>query len=112
MLLLTDIAQDLSALGGSGWAGAGLLGLVLLWLLMWHLPAKDKQLKELIERHDATTTALVDKHAAAMAAEIARCDAGRKEAREDFRQSLETVCEPMTRAVEVLGQVIKDMKRP
>ena len=37
--------------GGSGWVGAGLLGLVLAWLLLKHLPEKDKQYKELIEAH-------------------------------------------------------------
>src|SRR5689334_4997153 len=31
--------------GGAGWFGAGLLGLVLGWLLLVHLPSKDKQLK-------------------------------------------------------------------
>jgi hypothetical protein len=34
--------------GGAGWAGAGLLGLVLGWLLLKHLPEKDKQLEKLI----------------------------------------------------------------
>lgn len=39
--------------GGAGWVGAGLLGLVLGWLLLIHLPAKDKQIKELIDTRDA-----------------------------------------------------------
>lgn len=38
--------------GGAGWVGAGLLGVVLAWLLFVHLPAKDKQLKELLEGKD------------------------------------------------------------
>lgn len=38
--------------GGAGWVGAGLLGLVLSWLLLVHLPAKDKQIKELAEAKD------------------------------------------------------------
>jgi hypothetical protein len=43
--------------GASGWAGAGLLGLVLGWLLMIHLPAKDKLFKELIADFRAETNA-------------------------------------------------------
>lgn len=39
--------------GGAGWVGAGLLGLLLGWLLMVHLPAKDKILKEFMEAKDA-----------------------------------------------------------
>ncbi len=34
--------------GGAGWVGAGLLGMVLAWLFMKHLPDKDKQIKEII----------------------------------------------------------------
>lgn len=34
--------------GGAGWVGAGLLGLVLAWLLLKHLPAKDAQITEFI----------------------------------------------------------------
>lgn len=35
--------------GTTGWVGAGLLGLVLAWLLGIHLPAKDKQIRELLD---------------------------------------------------------------
>jgi hypothetical protein len=43
------IAEADAILSGSGWAGAGLLGLVLGWLLLKGLPDKDKQIKELID---------------------------------------------------------------
>lgn len=39
--------------GQGGWAGAGLLGLVLGWLLLKHLPAKDAQLSALLKDKDA-----------------------------------------------------------
>jgi ABC-type nickel/cobalt efflux system permease component RcnA len=38
--------------GSAGWAGAGLLGLVLFWLLLKHLPEKDRQITELVARND------------------------------------------------------------
>jgi hypothetical protein len=43
---------SVDALSGSGWVGAGLLGAVLSWLMFIHLPAKDKQLKEIIDGKD------------------------------------------------------------
>ena len=53
------IAQTDSLSGGAGWAGAGLLGLVLFWLLFKHLPAKDAQLKEFVAGKDAAITGVV-----------------------------------------------------
>ena len=50
MLELFAQAEPLS--GGAGWLGAGLLGAVLSWLLLVHLPSKDKQLKDLLESKD------------------------------------------------------------
>ncbi len=38
---------------GAGWVGAGLLGSVLAWLLLKHLPAKDAQLERLVDKFDA-----------------------------------------------------------
>lgn len=50
--LLAQAAADPIS-GGAGWFGAGLLGSVLAWLLLVHLPARDKQLKDILDRHDA-----------------------------------------------------------
>lgn len=49
--IFAQIADPIS--GGAGWVGAGLLGLVMSWLLMVHLPSKDKQLRELIDGKDS-----------------------------------------------------------
>lgn len=48
-IMLAQTADPIS--GGAGWVGAGLLGLVLAWLLLKHLPDKDRQLNSLVERH-------------------------------------------------------------
>lgn len=54
-------AQQVDPLsGGAGWVGAGLLGCCLAWLFFWHLPAKDKQIKDM---NDATSV-LVEANAA------------------------------------------------
>lgn len=47
------LAQTTALAGDSGWLGAGLLGLVLGWLLFFHLPAKDKQIEDLLKVKDA-----------------------------------------------------------
>ena len=56
--------------GAAGWAGTGLLGAVLAWLCFIHLPAKDKQIKEMLEKHAAE----------------------RAEVRQDVKQALEKIC--------------------
>ena len=43
----------LGGFGAAGWAGAILNGSVLAWLLLVHLPAKDKQIMTLIKDCDA-----------------------------------------------------------
>ena len=37
------LAQTDLPIGGSGWAASGLIGLVLSWLLLVHLPRQDKR---------------------------------------------------------------------
>src|SRR5689334_11459393 len=46
--LLLLWAQTDALAGGAGWAGVGLLGGVLSWLLFVHLPGKDKQVEKLV----------------------------------------------------------------
>lgn len=48
--LFGDVTGEIGS--GAGWAGAGLLGLVLGWLLLKHLPEKDAQIERLITRSD------------------------------------------------------------
>lgn len=49
---LVLFAQDALLAGTSGWIGTGLLGTVLAWLMLKHLPDKDKQLKEIMDSKD------------------------------------------------------------
>lgn len=51
LVLLAQAGPDPIS-GGAGWVGAGLLGAVMAWLLLVHLPNKDKQLKEFIDSRD------------------------------------------------------------
>lgn len=60
----TPVTDPIS--GGAGWAGVGLLGLVLSWLLFVHLPAKDKQAEKKDERHAETVEALAKEFRAAV----------------------------------------------
>ena len=57
LLLLAQSDPTGTLAGSSGWLGAGLLGLVLCWLCFFHLPAKDKQIKEFIDGKDAQLAA-------------------------------------------------------
>lgn len=51
MELLAQV-DPISAFGAAGWSSFGIAGLILGWLLGIHLPAKDKQVKELNETKD------------------------------------------------------------
>lgn len=46
--------------GPQGWVGAGLLGTVLAWLLLKHLPDKDKLITKLVEDKDKIIASLVE----------------------------------------------------
>jgi hypothetical protein len=48
MLWLAQVPDLTPGVPASGWAAAGILTGVLGWLMFIHLPAKDKQIKELI----------------------------------------------------------------
>lgn len=68
--LLWAQAANPDTLGGaSGWVGAGLLGLVLAWLLLRHLPDKDRQLEKLIEGNRTHVEAVLDKSFGEMASQ-------------------------------------------
>lgn len=52
--------------GGAGWVGAGLLGAVLSWLLLKHLPEKDKYIKDIIKEHGDSINRVTEKHETAV----------------------------------------------
>ncbi len=49
--------DNVALAGQAGWAGVGLLGLVLGWLLFMHLPARTKREKEMIDQFIAVLAA-------------------------------------------------------
>ena len=55
LILAQSVADPIS--GSAGFVGTGLLGAVLGWLLFFHLPAKDKQMKEFITEANTQLTA-------------------------------------------------------
>ena len=87
--------------GGAGWVGAGLLGLVLGWLLLVHLPGKDKQLKDFIEAKDATIKDL-----------LLAFDTKVKEARCEYQQTLDRILSYGERHIaSVAGQLTAELAR-
>lgn len=55
------VAQIDPISGGAGWVGTGLLGAVLSWLLLKHLPDKDRQIREVIADFAAERTRQSDR---------------------------------------------------
>jgi len=78
MLML--FAQDVFNGGLAGWSSFGIAGLVLGWLLLKHLPDKDRQIRELIDLHLKTEIDQRNMHASL-----------EREQRADFRVTLEGV---------------------
>jgi hypothetical protein len=97
--------------GWAGWVGAGLLGPVLGWLLFIYLPAKDKQLKEMIADKDALVTKLIQGYETRLdtVSNVYRGDT--KEMRDSFERALQSVlghCEKeFTRIAEAVRTEIK-----
>ena len=60
MLTLFSQVDPLS--GGAGWVGAGLLGCVMAWLCLKHLPDKDRQLATKDKVLEDTISTLLDRH--------------------------------------------------
>jgi hypothetical protein len=83
--------------GGAGWAGAGLLGAVLGWLLLKHLPEKDAQIERLIKRHDEALARVSLDHENEM-----------KETRKEFREALSAITGQNERSVVLLTQAIRE----
>lgn len=95
------LAQADAISGGAGWAGAGLLGLVLGWLLLKHLPDKDRMIREIIREHDTTEREIV------LAAQ-AQVDRARKE----FTDSLRYVVDKQEQQnKELIAAIQRDFER-
>lgn len=78
-LILSDV-DPIS--GGAGWIGAGLLGSVLAWLLLKHLPEKDRQTKELIDGYSETIKTL-----------HTDCAAERRDLSDRFETAIDKICD-------------------
>jgi hypothetical protein len=95
---LFGIFADVDSLsGGAGWVGAGLLGLVLGWLLLKHLPEKDAQIERLIARADERGDKQDAEHQRSLAMIMDRHDARNKEMimamREEFARMIVAIQE-------------------
>lgn len=82
--------------GASGWTGAGLLGLVMWWLAVKHLPAKDAQFERLLDIKDGQIKAAYGQYKSDL-----------KDYREDHRVHLEKILEHCRRENEELGSMVR-----
>ncbi len=115
MLILFGV-DDLTALsGGSGWLGAGLLGLVLSWLLLIHLPKKDLQLEVLLGRKDTQINAVIEAKNAQLSVLLASRDQQQKMMHEENQKQLDLVIEhcktEMTGVQQLFAQKIEHLDR-
>lgn len=100
-------ADPSSLVGGAGWAGVGLLGSVLSWLLFIHLPAKDKLVKELVEAKDAQIKDMLDTRDALVLSLAKIGTDNDRERRQDFKESLKTMVDGFVVEIRELRRVIE-----
>ncbi len=91
LLAQTVIPDAIS--GGAGWAGAGLLGLVLGWLLLKHLPEKDAQLAAKDKAHSDQLDAKDENYLEQIKTLHAECTSERKEQFAEFQRALNVITE-------------------
>jgi gas vesicle protein len=100
-------AQTEPISGGAGWVGAGLLGAVLAWLLLKHLPAKDKQVTDMMARRDQVVKEVADKHAVTVKDLVITFAEQQRETRMEFKEALKTMMAQHDRQVSELASAMK-----
>lgn len=94
LLLVAQVADPLA--GGAGWAGVGLLGAILSWLLFIHLPGKDKQVRELIADCDKHNAEIVESFTLQL-----------QQQRADFQEALKFISAQSEKYVTVLAEALR-----
>lgn len=95
--------------GGAGWVGAGLLGLVLCWLLLKHLPDKDRQQRELIDAHLVAEANQRTDHAKAEKEQRTEHAIQINCLVENFRKELSYERQLLSQAIEKMSAVSEDL---
>jgi PAS domain S-box-containing protein len=112
------VAEAIDAIsGGGGWLGAGLLGMVLGWLLMRHLPEKDRQLKELLDAHaralearDALLRAQADAHRVAVDRVVLSCQEEARQEREAGEKRFHEGMAALARVQEAARAILQSLQ--
>jgi hypothetical protein len=104
MMMVFVVAQSDPISGGAGWVGAGLLGCVLAWLLLVHLPAQEKSRREMVASHEAEMAEALKVQRADMLGAIAQ-------QRTDFAASIERILRQHEIQMQHLAEAVnKDMQ--
>ena len=97
LALFAEAAPSLA--GEAGWVGTGLLGAVLGWLLFVHLPAKDKQFRDivdkLLDRNDQQTGTMQQTFRDSLKDVVNHCESEFREMRATFEDKIEAVVEAL-----------------
>lgn len=122
---MIDASSVESLSGGAGWVGAGLLGVVLGWLLLRHLPdvlndhrgersARDSTIKQLIDAHSDATAKIAEGFRAELRQEREICERRDREfvaMIERNQTTIETSLTGINRAIELNNQMVEQWMR-
>lgn len=93
--------------GGAGWAGAGLLGLVLAWLLLKHLPTKDAQFESLSRTKDEQILALMNRNDERLQQLATTFRQESREDKEEFKRALDAILAHCEREMSKVGDAMR-----
>lgn len=119
LLLLAQAADPVS--GGAGLFGAGLLGLVLGWLLLRHLPEKDRQIERLVNSKDESLKEIQAENRKEMAAISLQFAGLMRERSQDYkdtltqilaqhRESNQLISDAMTREFKLINSTMENIQ--
>lgn len=104
-LIIAQAADPVT--GASGWAGAGLLGLVLAALIFYILPAKDRQLKEMIEAFNGEMAKGRADYIGELGASRKDYVAALTDQRKEFKETLAQILARCDRELDLLGGIMR-----
>lgn len=108
LLIAATIPETLG--GDAGWVGTGLLGGVLSWLLFWHLPAKDKQVTDIIDKNNALNEREALAHAESQKVIRTEFHASLKDLGDRYEKHLQRVVDHCKEESAIMQQTIRDLK--
>lgn len=109
-MIAQNVPPDFTVPGAS-WTAAGLLALVLGWLLFRELPSQKQQVKELITTRDELVNRLAERFESTLETLADKATIVDRERRTDFKESLKILTDTNQRDNQFIREALTNMQR-